>query len=146
MVIVGDADPGFLSHSQMQNLTEFVTDKGGGILFVAGESFNPLAYRGTPLELLLPIELADTRNPTAVGNAINSYRPELTVEGRASPIFRFGESEAASALIWQGLPDLFWYFEAPRKKPAARRSTRRSAPSAITPRPRIRSTARGCKR
>ncbi|MGZ3430450.1 MAG: VWA domain-containing protein [Isosphaeraceae bacterium] len=119
VVIVGDADPGFLSHSQMQNLTEFVTDKGGGILFVAGESFNPLAYRGTPLELLLPIELADARNPTAVGNAISSYRPELTVEGRASPIFRFGESEAASALIWQGLPDLFWYFEAPRKKPAA---------------------------
>ncbi len=119
VVLVGDADPGFLSHSQMQNLTEFVTDKGGGILFVAGESFNPLAYRGTPLELLLPIELADARNPTAVGNAINSYRPELTVEGRASPIFRFGESEAASAAIWQGLPELFWYFEAPRKKPAA---------------------------
>ena len=46
VVIVGDADPGFLSHSQMQNLTEFVTEKGGGILFIAGESFNPLAYRG----------------------------------------------------------------------------------------------------
>jgi len=119
VVIMGDADPGFLSHSQMQNLTEFVTDKGGGILFVAGESFNPLAYRGTPLEILLPIELTDARNPTAVGNAITSYRPELTVEGRASPIFRFGESEAASALIWQGLPELYWYFEAPRKKPAA---------------------------
>jgi von Willebrand factor type A domain len=119
VVIMGDADPGFLSHSQMQNLTEFVTDKGGGILFVAGESFNPLAYRGTPLEILLPIELTDARNPTAVGNAITSYRPELTLEGRASPIFRFGESEAASALIWQGLPELYWYFEAPRKKPAA---------------------------
>ncbi len=119
VVIVGDADPGFLSHSQMQHLAEFVTDKGGGILFIAGESFNPLAYRGTPLELLLPIELGDARNPTAVGNAINSYRPELTAEGRASPIFRFGETEASSALIWQQLPDLFWYFEAPRKKPAA---------------------------
>ncbi len=119
VVIVGDADPGFLSHSQMQNLAEFVTDKGGGILFIAGESYNPLAYRGTPLELLLPIELADARNPTAVGNAISSYRPELTAEGRASPIFRFGDSEASSALIWQQLPDLYWYFEAPRKKPGA---------------------------
>ena len=96
VVIVGDADPSFLSHSQMQNLAEFVTEKGGGILFVAGETFNPLAYRGTPLELLLPIELADARNPTAVGNAIASFRPELTVEGRASPIFRFGDDEAAS--------------------------------------------------
>ena len=92
VVIMGDADPGFLSHSQMQNLVEFVTEKGGGILFIAGESFNPLSYRGTPLEMLLPIELSDARNPTAVGNAISSYRPELTVEGRSSPIFRFGET------------------------------------------------------
>jgi hypothetical protein len=119
VVIVGDADPGFLSQSQMRNLAEFVVDKGGGILFVAGELFNPLAYRGTPLETLLPIELAEARNPTAVGNAISSYRPELTVEGRSSPIFRFGEGEAASAQIWQGLPELLWYFEAPRKKPGA---------------------------
>ncbi|MGC8643753.1 MAG: VWA domain-containing protein, partial [Isosphaeraceae bacterium] len=119
VVIVGDADPAFLSHSQMQNLTEFVTEKGGGILFIAGEAFNPLAYRATPLETLLPIELADARNPTAVGNAITSYRGELTVEGRSSPIFRFGETEAESAQIWQNLPELYWYFEAPRKKPGA---------------------------
>jgi hypothetical protein len=119
VVIVGDADPGFLSQSQMQNLVEFVTEKGGGILFIAGESFNPLAYRSTPLELLLPIELSDARNPTAVGNAISSFRPELTVEGRSSPIFRLGETDAASAQIWQSLPELLWYFEAPRKKPAA---------------------------
>jgi hypothetical protein len=119
VVIIGDADPGFLTHSQMKNLAEFVSEKGGGILFIAGEAFDPLSYRGTPLETLLPIELSEARNPTAVGNAINSYRPELTVEGRSSPIFRFGENEAASAQIWQGLPELFWYFEAPRKKPAA---------------------------
>jgi hypothetical protein len=119
VVIVGDADPGFLSHSQMQNLADFVIDKGGGILFIAGETYSPLAYRGTPIETLLPIELADARNPTALGSAIASYRPELTVEGRASPIFRFGDNEAQSAQIWQNLPQLFWYFEAPRKKPGA---------------------------
>ncbi|MFO0891049.1 MAG: VWA domain-containing protein [Isosphaeraceae bacterium] len=119
VVIFGDADPGFLAQSQMQNLVEFVSDKGGGILFIAGEAFNPLSYRNTPLEVLLPIELSDARNPTAVGNAITSYRPELTLEGRSSPIFRLGDSESASAQIWQSLPELFWYFEAPRRKPAA---------------------------
>jgi hypothetical protein len=121
VVLMGDTDPSFLSASQMQNLSEFVTDteKGGGILFIAGENFNPLAYRGTPLELLLPIELAEARNPTAVGNAVPSYHPELTAEGRTHPIFRFGDDEAQSAQIWQNLPDLFWYIEAPRKKPAA---------------------------
>ena len=105
--------------SQMQNLAEFVTEKGGGVLFIAGENFNPLSYRGTPLELLLPIELAEARNPTAVGNAIDRVPARADREGRASPIFRFGDDEATSAQIWQNLPELFWYLEAPRKKPAA---------------------------
>ncbi len=118
VVIFGDADTSFMSQSQMRNLVEF-TDKGGGVLFVAGELFNPLSYRRTPLEDLLPIELADARNPTAVGTSVNSFRPELTLEGRASPIFRFGDNEAASAEIWARLPELLWYLEAPRKKPAA---------------------------
>jgi hypothetical protein len=119
VVLIGDADPSFLSVSQMQNLTEFVTEKGGGILFIAGENFNPLNYRGTPLELLLPVELGDARNPTALGTPVSAFRPELTVEGRASPIFRFGDDEATSGKIWQDLPELFWFLEAPRKKPAA---------------------------
>jgi hypothetical protein len=108
-----------LSQSQLQNLVEFVTERGGGTLFVAGELFNPLAYHGTPLELLLPIELSDARNPTAVGTTVKSFRPQLTLEGRGSPIFRFGDDDASSIQIWERLPELFWYFEAPRKKPAA---------------------------
>jgi hypothetical protein len=119
VVLFGDTDVSFLSQSQMQNLVEFVTEKGGGILFIAGEAHDPLSYRGTPLEDLVPIELSDARNPTAVGNAITAFHPELTIEGRANPIFRFGEDDAESAAIWDGLPDSFWYLEAPRKKPAA---------------------------
>jgi hypothetical protein len=119
VVLIGDADPSFLSASQMQNVSDFVTEKGGGILFIAGENFNPLRYRGTPLELLLPVELAEARNPTALGNAIASFRPVLTAEGRSSPIFRFGDDEATSNDVWQKLPELFWFLEAPRKKPAA---------------------------
>ncbi len=119
VILLGDADPSFLSQSQMQNIAKFVTEKGGGLLFMAGEQFNPLGYRRTPLENLLPIELAEARNPTAVGNALESFRPELTGEGRTSPIFRFGDDEASSAQIWQSLPELYWLLEAPRKKPAA---------------------------
>jgi von Willebrand factor type A domain len=119
VVIFGDADISYLSQSQLQNLVEFVTDRGGGVLFVAGELFNPLAYHGTPLELLLPIELSDVRNPTAVGTTVKAFRPQLTLEGRGSPIFRFGDDDASSMQIWERLPELFWYFEAPRKKPGA---------------------------
>jgi hypothetical protein len=103
----------------MQNLVEFVTEKGGGVLFIAGELFNPLSYNGSPLEILLPIELSDARNPTAVGTTVTAFRPELTLEGRTSPIFHFGDDDASSAQIWESLPELYWYLEAPRKKPAA---------------------------
>ena len=86
VVIFGDADTSFMSQSQMQNLVEFVTEKGGGVLFVAGELFNPLAYRGTPLELLLPIELVRCAQPHGRRNdASRAFRPELTLEGRAQP-------------------------------------------------------------
>ena len=119
VILLGDADPSYLSASQMQNLTEFVTEKGGGVLFIAGANFNPVAYKGSPLETLLPIEVADARDPTAVGTSLNAFRPELTGEGRASPIFRFGDDEASSNQIWENLPELYWYLEAPRKKPAA---------------------------
>ncbi|HEX8203078.1 MAG TPA: vWA domain-containing protein [Isosphaeraceae bacterium] len=119
VVLLGDADPGFLSASQMRNLVEFVTEKGGGLLFIAGEAFNPLAYKGTPLEPLLPIQLAEARNPTAVGTPVAAFRPRLTVEGRAHPIYRFDEDETRSTAIWQELPELYWFLEAPRKQPAA---------------------------
>ncbi len=119
VVLFGDADISYMSVSQLQNLVEFVTEKGGGVLFVAGDLFNPLSYHGSPLELLLPIELSDARNPTAVGTNVSSFRPRLTLEGRGSPIFRFGDDDASSMKIWDGLPELLWYFEAPRKKPAA---------------------------
>ncbi|GAC1463382.1 MAG: hypothetical protein NVSMB9_00820 [Isosphaeraceae bacterium] len=119
VILLGDADPGLLSQSQMQNLAEFVTDKGGGVLFIAGESFNPLEYRNSPLEVLIPIELNDARNPSGAGQSVGSFRPELTAEGRSSPIFRFGDDEAQSVQIWQNLPELFWFLEAPRKKPGA---------------------------
>ena len=41
VVIIGDADTSFLSQSQMQNLVQFVTEKGGGVLFVAGRALQP---------------------------------------------------------------------------------------------------------
>ena len=119
VVILGDADLSLLSATQQQNLVEFVTQKGGGLLFVAGENFNPLSYRGSALEMLLPIQVAEARNPAGQGRSVTPFRPSLTVEGRTHPIFRFGNDDASSAKIWEGLPELFWFLEAPRKQPAA---------------------------
>lgn len=120
VVILGDVEPGgYLNAQQLKDLSDFVTEKGGGLVLVAGEIFNPLAYKGTPLEALLPIQLAGARNPSATGAAVESFKPLLTPEGRGHPIFRLGDDEATSLEIWEALAPSNWYFEAPRKQPAA---------------------------
>lgn len=118
VVIVGDIDPSFLSEGQVANLSEFVTEKGGGVLFVAGELFNPMGFRGTTLEDLLPVEMSEAHNPAAT-EPVKGFRPELTAEGRGNPIFRFADDEISSLRVWGTLPELLWYFDAPRTKPAA---------------------------
>ena len=121
VVILGDADPSFLSASQMKNLAEFVTEKGGGLLFVAGENFNPLSYKNTPLEAA-PADPAG-RRPQPHGRrapAIPAFRPVLTAEGRVHPIFRFGDDVGTSRADLGGPARVLnWYFEAPKKQPAA---------------------------
>jgi hypothetical protein len=118
-IILGDADPGFLNAAQMKNLVEFVIQKGGGLMFVAGENFNPLSYKRTALEPLLPILINEARNPSSSGAILPAFRPVLTPEGITHPIFRFGADVPASRRIWENLPELNWYLEAPKKQPAA---------------------------
>jgi hypothetical protein len=118
VVLFGDVEPGLLAAAQMLALVEFVEKRGGGVLFVAGERFDPLAYRGTPLEALLPIKLAEARNPAATA-PVAAFRPVPTAEGRSHPIFRLADDETASARVWQDLPMLDWFLEAPRKQELA---------------------------
>ena len=56
VVIFGDVNPTLLGPNVMRNLHEFVTEKGGGLVFISGLRFTPDAYRDTPLAALLPLE------------------------------------------------------------------------------------------
>lgn len=120
VLILGDVNPSYLSSSVLENIREFVRERGRGVLFVAGPQHNPVAYAGTPLEALLPIELAGVRVPAANDPLLESFRPELTIEGRkGSALFRFADSERDSLDIWQALPGLFWMIDAPELKAGA---------------------------
>jgi hypothetical protein len=119
VVLFGDVAPGLMGAAQMLALVDFVEKKGGGLMFIAGELFDPLAYRGTPLEPLLPIKLAEAYNPSASGAPVAGFRPALTAEGRSHPIFRLADDEAASAQVWRELPLLDWFLAVPRKQELA---------------------------
>ncbi len=119
VIIFGDVNPNYLGDKVLQSLQEFVND-GGGILFVAGERFNPLAYRNTDLEVLFPFDLSSTVLPSADMPIENGFRMRLTNEGlKGSTIFRLAETEEESAVIWRDLPEFFWNVNLKELKPGA---------------------------
>jgi uncharacterized membrane protein len=118
VVILGDVGPSLFSAAQLEALREFVRVKGGGIFFMGGPEANPQSFRDTPLEELLPVELAGSSG-SSLGSAEEEFRPRLTPAGRISPIFRFGADESESNSIFDQLPGVYWYAGVERAKPAA---------------------------
>ncbi len=116
VILFGDVNPIYLNENQLRNLNDFVLDKGGGLALLAGRRFLPAAYRDTPLETVIPIELSSAQ-PS--GERRDGFRPVLTLEGKSNPMFRLGQDDAESQQIWQNLPPLYWLLEAPQRKPAA---------------------------
>lgn len=120
VVVFGDVNPQYLSPETLNNLREFVSEAGGGLIMVAGWQFNPLAYAGTPLETLLPIELEDVKVPSPEVDIRQSFQPKLTLEGQKStPIFRFDEDDRDSQIVWKRLPGLYWMVECPTVRAGA---------------------------
>jgi hypothetical protein len=120
VVIFGDVDPALLSRTAMQHLNDFVLQRGGGVVFVAGPRHMPLAYRGTPLEPLLPVNLANAALP-ATGSTLNEgFNLEPTELGLTVPTMQIGDGLEDTMQAWKALAKLHWYLRAPDLKPAAR--------------------------
>ncbi len=118
-VILGDVDPNHpkLGEKGLADLAEFVRERGGGLLMIAGEEYSPNAFRDTPLKDILPIEI--TAPVADEASRAEGYRPDLTAAGRFHPMFRFTPSEADNQTVWNQLAEMFWWSEGYRAKPAA---------------------------
>lgn len=119
-IIFGDVNPSFLSESSLSNLAAFVTEKGGGLVFIAGPRFTPLLYRDTLLGTLMPIDFADAEVPSPNEVLAEPYRVQPTELGLSSPTMQLGDTPQETREIWANLPPLYWMLETPVLKPAAR--------------------------
>jgi hypothetical protein len=118
VIIFGDVDPGDKRiERHLTNVADFVREKGGGFLMIAGEFYSPHAFAGTPLQAILPIETV-SRQPPQIERR-RGYRPELTTAGRLHPIFRFSPDEADNLAAWNHLAEIYWWSEGYRIKPGA---------------------------
>jgi hypothetical protein len=121
VLIFGDVNPSLLSPASMNNIYEFVTVRGGGLIFIAGPRYTPLAYRDTPIAHLLPMNLDTVTVPDVNATISDSFRPRLTPLGQASPMMQLADAATANERVWsQQLAPLRWMLSAPDLRPGVR--------------------------
>jgi uncharacterized membrane protein len=121
VVLIGDVDPREFSDNQLQLLSDYVGRRAGGLGMVAGPLFSPAAWKGTPVEAILPVDVTRSASEdwgTAGGTIAEAFRPVLTKAGSDSSLFRFfpdrAENDTYLKQTWQ---PLFWYSRGVMAKP-----------------------------
>ncbi|HEY7314338.1 MAG TPA: VWA domain-containing protein, partial [Gemmataceae bacterium] len=112
VVILGDVDPQSPSDPKMtehlKDLADFVRERGGGLLMIAGERHAPFAYKDSPLKDVLPIDITSDKPPDDAEIA-DRYRLALTPIGRTHQMFQFAPgNDQDNEAIWNRLPEMYW--------------------------------------
>lgn len=116
IVVLGDVDPKRLGDDRMKALGRLARETGGGLVFLAGPHFSPGAYKGTPLESLLPVTV---NGPSESPSYPAPAGLLLTPAGRTSPLLKLADNPVDNEAIWQGFPGARWTARTGPAKPAA---------------------------
>lgn len=118
VVLFGDVDPRQFTDAQLQLVSDFVSKKGGGFGMVAGPRWSPQAFRNTPIEALLPVNISHVDASPISASIVDGFRPVLTPAGADSHIFRFFVDRARNEqYIATELQPIFWYCRGITVKP-----------------------------
>lgn len=84
---------------------------------ISGPRFAPLAYRGTPIEPILPVNISKVEPDDGLP-ITEGWRVALTKDGEASSIFRFALNRADNErFVREQLPQLYWFSRGAFTKP-----------------------------
>jgi uncharacterized membrane protein len=109
-IIFGNLEADFFTRDQLELTSQFVAERGGGLLVLGARSFERQGLAGTALEPVLPIDLTDRRArltlATATTPAGEPNSPALTPDGVLHPATRLAVSAAENRQKWAELPPL----------------------------------------
>jgi hypothetical protein len=118
VVILGDIGPRQLGKASQESLREYVVQRGGCLIVIAGPNDMPHSFQGEPLEELLPVETASGFTPAKSG-----YRVEMTTEGRTADVMQLADDVVSTEAIWRemsaSLP-IFFLSNYHKPKPTSR--------------------------
>jgi len=100
MIIFGDVPQLMLGDAELEWLVSFVSERGGGFLFLDGARQNLSTYGSKPLSRLMPVsfESQETAGPPGPAHSL-----ELTERGRTAAAFKLEDTLADPSVVWTTL-------------------------------------------
>ncbi len=109
-VIFGNIEADFFTREQLELTSEFIAERGGGLLVLGARSFDRQGLAGTALEQALPLDLTGRGSTIALASAqvpiVAPNTPALTVDGASHPATRLAISVDDNRAKWASLPAL----------------------------------------
>jgi uncharacterized membrane protein len=108
-LVLANVEGSVLTRAQLEAAREFVERRGGGLLVLGAQAFVRRGLMDTPLEELLPLDLAARGGdvlPAASRSPGGANRIALTPAGASHPIMQLAADAEASRERWAAVPAL----------------------------------------
>lgn len=104
-LVLGSVEASFFTHDQLQMIADFVSERGGGVLFLGGhDAFAEGGWAGTPVEEVMPVVLGAPRGGPE--GYFEEIKVQPTPAGFAHPAVQLNEEAQAVSARWDSLPPL----------------------------------------
>ena len=104
-LVLGSVEASFFTFDQLQMIADFVSERGGGLLFLGGhQAFAEGGWAGTPVEEVMPVVLGDP--VTVEGGYFQEIAVTPTPAGLAHPAVQLDAKVTGLRARWDSLPPL----------------------------------------
>jgi len=101
-LVLGSVEASFFTHDQLQMIADFVSERGGGVLFLGGHNaFAEGGWAGTPVEEVMPVVLG-----TPAPAFFSEVKVAPTPAGLAHPAVQLGSEDSDPSQRWDSLPPI----------------------------------------
>ena len=108
---------GGLGQNELDNLKDFVENRGGGVVFIAGPRFTPQAYSQSPIRDLFPVDIVSLTSPSDPVLS-TPFGLRKTMEGKRFLPLELGNEDDLKPL--HELEGTFWFASSSKTKPGAK--------------------------
>ena len=107
-VVLANTNLDTLSREALEQLADFVGERGGGLLVLGARALSPQGLAQSTLDRVLPVDLTDRGGGLARTSlpAADRFRVALTEAGLRHPVMRLGTADDDTRRRWLALPAL----------------------------------------